>query len=422
MYAAQVTKHFMKTGRTRLFLSSTQFFFSRSCPVRPGARTLRKLTTGVQTIPTAGFDILPLHVPIEEETTPSYAAEKFYPVKLGEIFHARYQVLAKLGFGTTSTVWLCRDLQKDCYSTMKICITGQGIDNEVKISEQISSVIAEHPGRERLRMVLDNFKVAGPHGSHECLIFAPLGLTYTDFRTLFPERGLSKEILQQTLAMLILALDFLHQIGVVHTGVNDPNAIAKVEQGELKSSCPRKVLADRTIYRSWTMPITSGAPVLCDFGAARLGEPGQKHSGDVMPGVYRAPEIILDMEWDSQIDIWSIGLMVWDLFEGGRLFRAVKDGHLDDEQHLAEMVSLLGSPPKAFLQRSSKCRQYWDLDGNWIAATPIPAQSLESREKRLNGEDKALMLQFVRKILRWLPEDRSSAQDLFEDKFLTQNM
>lgn len=279
------------------------------------------MTTGVQTLPTAGFDLLPLHVPVEEETTPSYVSEKFYPVKLGEIFHARYQVLAKLGFGTTSTVWLCRDLQKDCYSTMKICITGQGIDNEVKISEQISSVIAEHPGRERLRMVLDNFKVAGPHGSHECLIFAPLGLTYTDFRTLFPERGLSKEILQQTLAMLILALDFLHQIGVVHTdispnnvqlGVNDPNAIAKVEQGELKSPCPRKVLADRTIYRSWTMPITSGAPVLCDFGAARLGEPGQKHSGDIMPGVYRAPEITLDMEWDSQIDIWSVGLMVCD--------------------------------------------------------------------------------------------------------------
>ncbi|KAM3522144.1 hypothetical protein NHJ13051_005841 [Beauveria bassiana] len=118
------------------------------------------------------------------------------------------------------------------------------------------------------------------------------------------------------------------------------------------------------------------------------------------------------------------GLMVWDLFEGGRLFRAVKDGHLNDEQHLAEMVSLLGPPPKAFLQRSSKCRQYWDSEdepaknqSNWIAATQIPVQSLESREKRLNGEDKALMLQFVRKILRWLPEDRSSAQDLFEDKF-----
>ena len=51
------------------------------------------------------------------------------------------------------------------------------------------------------------------------------------------------------------------------------------------------------------------------------------------------------------------------MFEGGRLFRAVKDGHLDDEQHLAEMVSLMGPPPKEFLERSDKCRQYWDAEG-----------------------------------------------------------
>lgn len=56
------------------------------------------------------------------------------------------------------------------------------------------------------------------------------------------------------------------------------------------------------------MPLTYGAPVICDFGAARMGD--GKHHGDVMPGVYRAPEIIMGMEWDSKIDIWSVGVMV----------------------------------------------------------------------------------------------------------------
>ena len=56
-------------------------------------------------------------------------------------------------------------------------------------------------------------------------------------------------------------------------------------------------------------------------------------------------------------------MQIWDLFEGGRLFRAVKDGHLNDEQHLAEMVSLLGPPPKEFLEKSDKSRQYWDPEG-----------------------------------------------------------
>ena len=29
-----------------------------------------------------------------------------------------------------------------------------------------------------------------------------------------------------------------------------------------------------------------------------------------MPGIYRAPEVILYMDWDCKIDIWSIGTMV----------------------------------------------------------------------------------------------------------------
>ena len=62
------------------------------------------------------------------------------------------------------------------------------------------------------------------------------------------------------------------------------------------------------------------------------------------------------------------------------------------------------------------------IKGNWIAATPIPDQTLESRETRLEGEDKELLLTLARKILRWFPEERPTAGDLFEDGFLTQFM
>lgn len=71
-------------------------------------------------------------------------------------------------------------------------------------------------------------------------------------------------------------------------------------------------------------------------------------------------------------DAWNINDMcvltdrlwqIWDLFEGKRLFRAVKNGHLDDELHLAEMVSLMGPPPRELLWRSEKSRRYWDEEG-----------------------------------------------------------
>ena len=94
------------------------------------------------------------------------------------------------------------------------------------------------------------------------------------------------------------------------TGVHDEAAVRWVDEAEMREPSLRKVLADRTIHLSYTMPITYGMPVIADFGAARLGKPGQQHKGDAMPGVYRAPEIIVGSKWDSKIDIWSLGVMV----------------------------------------------------------------------------------------------------------------
>ena len=48
---------------------------------------------------------------IEEETIPDYVASRYYPVRIGEVFQDRYQIVGKLGFGASSTVWLARDLR-----------------------------------------------------------------------------------------------------------------------------------------------------------------------------------------------------------------------------------------------------------------------------------------------------------------------
>lgn len=48
---------------------------------------------------------------LEEESFSWYNRDAFYPVRIGEVFQSRYKVLVKLGYGSVSTVWLCRDLQ-----------------------------------------------------------------------------------------------------------------------------------------------------------------------------------------------------------------------------------------------------------------------------------------------------------------------
>lgn len=68
-------------------------------------------------LPTSGYTTVDADTLVEEEELPDYHAGRFYPVQLGELFQDRYQLVAKLGFGSSSTTWLARDLRKDpCFS------------------------------------------------------------------------------------------------------------------------------------------------------------------------------------------------------------------------------------------------------------------------------------------------------------------
>lgn len=59
--------------------------------------------------------LLPPDEPIKEETCPGYNSRDYFPVNPGDIFDGRYQVITKIGWGGSSTVWLARDVTKRRY-------------------------------------------------------------------------------------------------------------------------------------------------------------------------------------------------------------------------------------------------------------------------------------------------------------------
>lgn len=71
---------------------------------------LRKPLNPLQ-FPTTGYEVVNQSVLLEEEKFNDYKKGIYYPVNIGDIFALKYQVLGKLGFGVTSTVWLACDLQ-----------------------------------------------------------------------------------------------------------------------------------------------------------------------------------------------------------------------------------------------------------------------------------------------------------------------
>ncbi|KAI6889430.1 hypothetical protein KC355_g21460, partial [Hortaea werneckii] len=161
-----------------------------------------------------------------------------------------------------------------------------GQDRELKFYEYIASLGSQHPGQAYIRGLLETFEISGPTGKHLCLVHPPMHMTIADLQHINPSN-------------IMLTID-------------DESLLPSFEQAEASDPSPQKFIDDtRTIYgsRKLGLPKDSlwGQPVLCDFGEARIG-PGP-HKGLIQPELYRAPEVLFDMGWDSSADIWNVAAM-----------------------------------------------------------------------------------------------------------------
>ncbi|KAG9556661.1 kinase-like protein, partial [Aureobasidium melanogenum] len=377
-------------------------------------------------------NLLDPSVLVEEETLRDYKAERFFPVRINQAFNDRYRVISKLGYGSASTVWLCRDLLKtNKYVALKVYVNSSKEHRELPVYEHIQALSSDHNGRDRIRRLLDSFEVQGPHGRHICLVHEPLGISFDELRDFTADRVFDEDLIRQTFRPISEGFDFLHrEAKVIHTdfqpnnvliGIQDDSVLDDFAKMANENPALRKEISDRIIYVSQPMPLTKGLPSLSDFSEARFGTCTQ--SGLIMPNVYRAPEVILDMEWSYAVDIWSFAMTLWDLFQPKKLFSAKGgDGQYSESHHLAQMVAILGNPPLDFLAASKKSARYWDQDGKWIHEVAIPGISLDSCEQRLSGADKKKFLTFMRKMLHWKPEDRSGWQDIFFDEWMVADL
>ncbi|KAI1920683.1 hypothetical protein LOZ12_005618 [Ophidiomyces ophidiicola] len=393
--------------------------------------------TSPLTFPTTGFKEIDASTPIEEEKLPTYQPEHYYPATLGQVLQDRYQIVGKVGYGGSSTVWLSRDLAKRQHVVLKICVNHSNkANNELDIYKYLESVYPMAEGflaRDLHRKLYDSFELEGPHGPHICLVHQPLGLSLMQILDLIPSQTLRIESIKGSLRQIIASLDFLHQARIVHTDlqarnllidIDSPEVFTTFENAELQTPVPRKVLEDRTIYMSRRIPLTEKFPLITDFGEAHIfGENEKFPWEDVMPDVYRAPEIVLRMPWDTKIDIWSVGMVCWDLVSSTTLFNARNNERLlDDSIHIAEMIAIMGPPPKIFLEQSKMGRIWWDEQGKWKGPAPIPTHSLEELADKIKGEDKEGFLRFLRRILKWLPEERPKANEILYDPWLMKGL
>ena len=101
-----------------------------------------------------------------------------------------------------------------------------------------------------------------------------------------------QSVIKYILASISVALDHLHRKKIIYRNLNPTNVMIR----------------------------NSGYLVLTDFSCAKdLGENGRTNSVVGVP-YYMAPEVIQQKEYTYSADIWSIGVLLYELMSGSLPF------------------------------------------------------------------------------------------------------
>lgn len=286
--------------------------------------------------PSSGFHNFAKSRRIDEENYSWYSSKEFYPVRIGDLIRGRYQVITKLGYGTSSTSWLCRDLRGHRYVAIKVYAANQGqAKQEVAAFKHIREVLNKKSatgcgGARFIRLLHKSFELDHPRSAKKnlCLVYEPMGMSLADVRKVACDGHVPLELLKPMLPYLLAALDFMHtKANMVHTDIQEGNImfsiedeaeLKQIEEDEIDEPSARKVYKDESIFLTRQVYTEVGDPKIIDLGEARYGQ--DSYVEEVMPDLYRGPEVLLGLPWDGKIDIWALGLMIWTTVEGENLF------------------------------------------------------------------------------------------------------
>ncbi|KAF2743283.1 kinase-like protein [Sporormia fimetaria CBS 119925] len=262
--------------------------------------------------PTTGFAIIADDRIVDEEILDEFREGLFCPIAIGEVVGDKYQIVRKLGYGKSSTVWLARNLHARLqYRTLKVHVRGATL-REYFIHKELHKASHFHPGKLHVRKVDQRFTIRKSEGSFGCLVMKPMICTVSDALRAFTASSNGRPFplvyCKQILYQLLLALDYLHwDRKLVHTDIKADNLFYELRGKtsldayaltNYRTPASRKVVNGRTIYRSRCLQGTAGRVVLGDLGVAKPRIPIIRNFGRAQPCIFQAPEVLFDIAWD----------------------------------------------------------------------------------------------------------------------------
>ncbi|KAJ6785229.1 hypothetical protein PWT90_05107 [Aphanocladium album] len=358
-----------------------------------------------------------------QERPYAYGPGGLHPVNLGDVFKdGRYEVVHKLGFGKSATVWLAEDLQEVAWVALKICKANATESQELAMLD----VLQQSPASEYVAELYDHFFHAGPNGTHLCIVMSVLGPSLSN-RIMECRKHRNPLTTQQKLQLamqLLQALNTLHSAGFSHGDLSPGDVVFNVENlqklnrqqlfelvGEpetavlsradglpLECNMPKQMVNSMQ-WKNWNC---QGEEKLClvDWGEAfRIGSPPRKL--EQTPEI-QAPETTFMDAFDHRVDLWAAGCCIYFILFSGNPFDDWGENTI-----IPQMFGLIEPLPAEWEEKWQAIkRETKHQETGWEEEEKL----LREFVKKVPAPELTPLLPVIQRLMRFRPSDRISAR------------
>jgi len=223
------------------------------------------------------------------------------PRSRGSTVSDRYRVKSKLGSGGTANVHLAVDMKTEKYVALKVY-------NKKRISvgkneAAVLEVLNGHRNIIGFKKLMDN--ICWDEKNESTSVIA---LEYAEMGALIEYvvavKRFSRPMARWIFTQVLSALDFCHENNVAHRDIKPDNCLMCLDEND-----------------EWVVK-------LGDFGTSKKLKPGEKMTSMFGTERYAAPELLKQQPYDKQVDVFSLGVLLYVLISGVHPFvRAERRDH-----------------------------------------------------------------------------------------------
>lgn len=289
----------------------------------------------------------------------------------------RYEIIKTLGRGSFGQVLQCKDHQTGRYVAIKLIRNKRRFHHQALVEVKIMDYLTQaDPNWEHsLVHMSDSFTFR----EHLCVTMELLSINLYELIKANNFEGFSTTLIRRFTLQALTCLSLMQKANIVHCDLKPENIL----------------LAD---------PRKSEIRVI-DFGSSCFVQ--EKVYTYIQSRFYRSPEVILGIDYNTAIDMWSLGCILAELHTGYPLFPGE-----NEQDQLASIMEVLGLPDAHLLEKSTRRKMFFDSTGAPRAVVTSRGHKRRVGSRTLASAVKShdeLFLDFIAKCLIWDPERRLKA-------------